>query len=89
MQAHTVWYKDCKTDEERNKRLALLKSSRVFSQLLLDLLEERVLKNERPNFTEYDSPAWMYKLAHRNGQLEELEYLRQLLRPITSTNNDR
>lgn len=81
---HTEWTKDCKTEEEKQARILLLKSSKVFSELILKLLAERSTHAGRITVKEYDTPAWQYKLAHRNGQLEELEYLTQLLRPLTS-----
>lgn len=81
---HTEWLKDCKDPEEREARLRLLKSSKVIAELILKLLAERQTIAGRVQVKEYDSPAWQYKLAHRNGQLEELEYMTQLLRPLTS-----
>lgn len=41
-------------------------------------------------FTDYDTPAWQYKLAHDNGRTEILEYVLKLIDPIVRNDlNDR
>jgi hypothetical protein len=81
------WFQDCKTKEDRERREQLLRVSGAFAEVLIKLLEPR---QDRTNkFQDYDTPAWQYKLAHRNGQQEELDFILKLLRPIVGINYDR
>jgi hypothetical protein len=81
------WFQDCKTKEDRERREQLLRVSGAFAELLVEILEPRSRKSTK--FNEYDTPAWQYKLAHRNGQQEELDFILSLLRPIVGINHDR
>lgn len=87
MKIPSNWFQDCKTQEDRERREQLLRVSGAFAEVLIKLLEPR---QDRTNkFQDYDTPAWQYKLAHRNGQQEELDFILKLLRPIVGINYDR
>lgn len=87
MKIPSNWFQDCKTKEDRERREQLLRVSGAFAEVLIKLLEPR---QDRTNkFQDYDTPAWQYKLAHRNGQQEELDFILKLLRPIVGINYDR
>ena len=87
MKVPSNWYQDCKTKEDREHREQLLRVSGAFAEVLVNLLEPRQDKSNK--FQDYDTPAWQYKLAHRNGQQEELDFILKLLRPIVGINHDR
>lgn len=87
MKLASNWFQDCKTKEDRERREQLLRVSGAFAEVLIEILGPRSQKTT--HFCEYDTPAWMYKLAHRNGQQEELDFILKLLRPIVGINHDR
>lgn len=75
------WTKNLKTDQEKQDFESLLRNStRVMSRLrsILDDWEKELTQREyAPN--DYDSPAWGYKQAHRNGERSRIKKLKDLL----------
>jgi hypothetical protein len=60
-----IWFKDCKTKEEKEK----LKQSILSQKEVLDRLKgilEPMLKGVQPA-NDYDKPSWAFKQADRNG----------------------
>lgn len=82
----TIWFEGSRLDEKDTVKADLARARDGFRHLA------RILKARRPSvkFTNYDTPAWQYKLAHINGQLEEIEYILNIIDPIVRYDlNDR
>jgi hypothetical protein len=60
-----VWFKECKTKEDKDSVRQTILSNRE-SLLRLESILESLLK-ETPTSTDYDSPSWAYKQADRIG----------------------
>lgn len=78
----TEWFEGKGTKEE--VRADLLRATAGFAHLA------RILERRRPSgrLSDYETAAWQYKLAHCQGQLEEIDYLLRLIRPIVRPDND-
>lgn len=75
------WFKNARTPEEKEKVQALVLNSEPLLDLLRQILEMR--KMGMTAFTEknYENPSWAHLQAHRNGRIEEIDYLLKLLTP--------
>lgn len=77
-----VWFKECKTKEDKDSvRQTIL--SNPESLLRLESILESMLK-ETPTSADYDSPSWAYKQADRIGYNRALN---QVLDIINLDNN--
>lgn len=74
------WVKHLPKNEQESFAQIVKNSTTVLSRLK-DILDERLrdLSNKEVKLTEYDSPAWSSKQAHRNGQFAAIKQLRDLL----------
>jgi hypothetical protein len=82
----TLWFEGSKPEEKEQVKADLARARDGFRHLA------RILKARDPKtrFADYDTPAWQYKLAHVQGQREELEFVLKLIDPIVRYNlNDR
>lgn len=77
------WFGQLKPDTtEYNRRLASILSSAATLEILYDILSRRKEKLLRPTRETYTTPGWQYLLAHDNGQLEEINFILALLKPL-------
>jgi hypothetical protein len=60
-----VWFKKCKTEEEKKSQRQTLLQHRYTLETLQEILESMLEVN--PPSTDYDNPSWAYKQADRNG----------------------
>lgn len=75
-----VWFKDCKTDKDKQD----LKDNLLNNKYLLDKLSEicyNMLKESdsvvKPD--DYDCPSWSHKQAHKNGHTEAVQKILKIL----------
>jgi hypothetical protein len=73
--------KGCHTEEEKEKRKQVIRSSREFIVLLISILKDRYETIERKGRKEedYQSEGWVFLQAFRNGKIAELEEIVELL----------
>jgi hypothetical protein len=76
------WYKDCVTVTEKDDREKQILSASTALVLLKEILRDEKDKLATPKLTDYEVPHWQYKLAHVNGQIEQIDRLLKLLDPI-------
>ena len=75
------WTNHLKSEDEKERFESLVRNSTQVLSRLSDILLDReaaILKQE-VLVADYDSPAWPYKQAHRNGARSELKKLKDLL----------
>lgn len=82
----TEWYHRCKGRDEEQTRKNLVESSTPILAVLKSLVDQRKLELLSTRETDYDVPGWPYLQAHRNGRLEELDRLSNLLGSATDQN---
>lgn len=80
------WLQGCKDSQEREERYKLVLAARPALEILLNILDRHYEAADSPRESDYDSPSWQYKLAHRNGRLEEIKNITAL---VTSVFNKR
>lgn len=71
------WFKECKTQEDKEKVRKLLYSNKEGFDRLKDILEP-MLKEALPT-ADYDSPSWAYKQADRIGYNRALTTVLELI----------
>lgn len=74
-------FKGCTTQEEKDKRRQMVKSSRDFIILLISILKDRheVIERKGRKEEDYQSDSWVFLQAFRNGKVAELEEIADLL----------
>lgn len=65
----TRWFKDS-NDEEREKLKAQLLGDKKTLDKLRKILYNIVITEQNVNSSDYESPSWAYKQAHRNGRID-------------------
>lgn len=75
------WLKHLKTKQERENfsKTLLNRTDDIILKRLLQLLKEDYATAVSVSSSDYDSPAWMYKLAENNGEKKVLRELIDLL----------
>lgn len=73
------WFATCKTPEEKEELKQYLGNSTRLFDLLKNMIQKRYDAEAGVKDTDYDSPAWSHKQAHRNGKLTALEEVYKLL----------
>lgn len=64
------WTKNLTEQADKERLQKTILGSRVALDRLKELIEEEVkaLDNQEASLTDYDSPSWSHKQAHRNGE---------------------
>ena len=75
MKSH--WFKQCKTQEDKEKVRQNVLSNQD-SLIRLETILESLLK-ESPSSADYDSASWAYKQADRNGYNRALTQVLELI----------
>ena len=70
---NSKWFKDCKTEEEKNKKRKELNSYEAAFNAIIEILEEPVV---RANF---DIPGWEGHMAYHAGRKDMYEKLMSLI----------
>lgn len=75
------WTKHIKDDEAKRSFEQSIRGSTVALSRLRDLIRERlkIITSMETRISDYDTPSWSAKQAHRNGQRSALAELEQLL----------
>lgn len=81
------WYQGCKDNQEREDRLRLILAARPALEVLLNILDRHAEAADSPRESDYESPSWQYKLAHRNGRLEEIQNITALVTSVFNKRN--
>lgn len=71
-----IWFRGLSAEDKDSLKRALISS--ILAERLRSILQD--WKRELPvNTTDYDSPSWSHKQAHKNGQEEILTRLLSIL----------
>ena len=73
----SVWYKECKTKEDKVKAKQVILSNRESLDRLREILGPML--KETPPSADYDSPSWAYKQADRIGYNRALNQVLDLI----------
>lgn len=67
---NSKWTKHIQNEQEREQFQKTVLASRTSLDRLKELIKDELnaLENQEDNLTDYDSPAWSHKQAHRNGE---------------------
>jgi hypothetical protein len=76
-----AWTKDLKTEEDKERFLKSLRSSKKVLERMKELLEEEKNSLESAEISHkiYDSPNWEYRQAHTNGFKAALRMITKLI----------
>ena len=82
----TEWTKGLDADDAARFELTF-KNSGVLRDRLHTVIENKIRDTERVQTNDYDSPAWAYKAADREGFIRALNYVLLLTKenPISGT----
>lgn len=72
------WFRGVDEKDKLDREIAV-KNAKAILDIILRLAQSRRNSLERVAMTDYDSPAWAYREAHKNGRKEELDYFCKLL----------
>jgi len=76
---NSLWFKDCKTTEDKKKRKQTLFGIQNLLDLLKDELEKELKSLQRGSIQDYNNPSWAYLEADRQGQYRALSKVVQIL----------
>lgn len=82
----TEWYDDSRLDSKDSIKADLIRATAGFAHLA------RILERRKPStrMSDFETPAWQYKLAHVQGQLQVIDEILKLIGPIVRNElNDR
>lgn len=79
----TGWYSGCDNEKDRATRKGLVLSSTPILEVLKAMLERRKEEVQKVRDEDYNVAGWPYLQAHRNGKMEELDRLINLLGSAT------
>lgn len=68
-----------KEGDARTEYEAYLRNSKLLFDQLRKMIQHRYNARAAVNETDYDCPSWAHKQAHKNGYLNALEEIAQLL----------
>ena len=77
----TLWVKHLKDPEEIDKLNKAILGSVVIRNRLTQIIKEKLesIDNTECSVSDYDSPSWSHKQAHRNGQKTALNEVLKLI----------
>jgi hypothetical protein len=73
------WFKNVPQDKRKDYE-TIIRNSTIMARRLLELCDEweEDLNRSESKITDYDSPSWGAKQAHRNGDRSRIRKLREL-----------
>lgn len=74
------WFAGVSPEEKKDLEAFLRNNTRTF-ELLRALIEKRYAAATTPLSSQYTDIGWPFLAAHRNGRIEELEYIYKLITP--------
>ena len=79
------WTKHIKDAVKKEEFEKTIRASQTIVSRLIELLDEQIsgLDKQETSISDYETPSWSEKQAHRNGQRSTLRRLKDLLSPIT------
>lgn len=78
------WFKGVPAEDVESVKSQLIGDKKTLDKLS-EILYNIVTSTEEVRFTDYDTPSWSHKMAHRNGKIEAL---RSIIRLISLDNED-
>jgi hypothetical protein len=75
----TIWFKDCKTEEDKQLVRDSVKNSVALKQLYSILEDELKVLDRREMTPDYTNASWSHLQAHRNGDRQRLVQTMNLL----------
>lgn len=81
MKVSRQWYKDCKSQEDKDKRIERVISSHYVLKVLSKILEDKLESNRQlqESKSNYESPAWSEQQADFIGSQRALRDIIDLL----------
>lgn len=73
------WFRQTSDPDDRKTREQAIRQAGPILEILKDLLTNRLRGVSQMREAAYDNPSWAYLQAHRNGRIEDLEYVIKLL----------
>jgi hypothetical protein len=73
------WFRKISNQEDKKATEQAIRQAGGVLEILKDLLETRLRSISKTNEDDYDSPSWAYLQAHKNGRIQDLEYVIRLL----------
>jgi hypothetical protein len=75
----TDWYRQDKSQEERDATTQAVASAKGILDMLLARALARKAEVANTSQADYTSPSWSHLQAHKNGRLEELDYFIKMI----------
>jgi hypothetical protein len=72
------WFKDVPAEEVENLKAQLIGDKKTLDKLK-EIVYNMVRSEEDVRFSDYDSPNWSHKQAHRFGKMETLRTIARLI----------
>jgi len=73
------WFRQISDPDDRVAREQAIRQAGPILEILKDLLTNRLRTASQMREASYEHPSWAYLQAHRNGRIEDLEYVIKLL----------
>lgn len=79
MRLATEWLRNAKTKEDKEKIYANVEAAQPALKLLINIILSRKAGMPLPKEDDYNSNSWAHLQAHRNGRIQECEWLLKLI----------
>lgn len=73
------WFKHLPKAEQEERKRFIQENSKVLD-ILDEILYNVSIEVEKSRIVDYDNPAWAFKQAHTNGDLERIDKIRKLIK---------
>lgn len=78
---HSKWFKICNDESEREELQELLSNNSVIVTKLKEIIESELSASQVSVRSDYDKPSWAYYQAHKNGEIDMLNKILNILTP--------
>lgn len=72
------WTKGIKDPEEAKKVQESVRNCQKVLDILSEICYNSIVELEKTKISDYDSPSWSHKQAHKNGEIEALKRVIEL-----------
>jgi hypothetical protein len=72
------WFKDCKTQKEKDDFKEYLRNSKGIIDKLLAILQAELDSLEQTTLIDFDSPSWSHKQAYKEGEKKAFTFVKNL-----------
>lgn len=73
------WFRKTSDPDDKKATEQAIRQAGPVLEILRELLTNRLRNISRPKEETYTNPSWAYFQAHRNGRIEDLEYVIKLV----------